>query len=157
MQVQAASSQHGSTQNGKVPVHVAIIMDGNGRWAKKRGLPRLEGHRVGVDCIQKVVETLSDKGVKYLTLYAFSTENWNRPLEEVLGILEIFLQALRVQTRALHDNNVRIVHIGRVDRLSLELQEELANAQRLTRDNTGITLNVAFDYGGRDEILEAVR
>ena len=157
MQVQAASSQHGSTQNGKVPVHVAIIMDGNGRWAQKRGLPRLEGHRVGVDCIQKVVETLSNKGVKYITLYAFSTENWSRPQEEVTGILEIFLQALRVQTRAFHDNNVRIVHIGKVDRLGLELQEELAYAQRLTRDNTGITLNVAFDYGGRDEILEAVR
>ncbi len=157
MQVQAAASQHGSTQNGKVPVHVAIIMDGNGRWAKKRGLPRLEGHRVGVDCIQKVVETLSAKGVKYITLYAFSTENWNRPQEEVTGILDILHEALRVQTQTLHDNNVRIVHIGKVDRLSLELQEEVAYAQKLTRDNTGITLNVAFNYGGRDEILEAVR
>ena len=157
MRVQAAASQQGSTQNGKVPVHVAIIMDGNGRWAKKRGLPRLEGHRVGVDCIQKVVETLSAKGVKYITLYAFSTENWSRPQEEVTGILEILHEALRVQTQTLHDNNVRIVHIGKVDRLSVELQEEVAYAQRLTRDNTGITLNVAFDYGGRDEILEAVR
>ena len=157
MQVQAAASQNESTGNGKVPVHVAIIMDGNGRWAKKRGLPRLEGHRVGVDCIQKVVETLSAKGVKYITLYAFSTENWNRPQEEVEGILDILHEALRVQTKTLHDNNVRIVHIGKVDRLSPELQEEVAHAQKLTRKNTGITLNVAFNYGGRDEILEAVR
>ena len=157
MRVQAAASQQESTQNGKVPVHVAIIMDGNGRWAKKRGLPRLEGHRVGVDCIQKVVETLSAKGVKYITLYAFSTENWSRPQEEVAGIMEILHEALRVQTQTLHDNNVRIVHIGKVDRLSVELQEAVAYAQRLTRDNTGITLNVAFNYGGRDEILQAVR
>ena len=157
MQTKAASSQNSSHGQAKVPVHVAIIMDGNGRWAQKRGLPRLDGHRVGVDCIQRILKTLSSKGVEYVTLYAFSTENWSRPQEEVIGILEIFLEALRVQTRALHDNNVRIVHIGKVDRLSLELQEELAYAQRLTRDNTGITLNVAFDYGGRDEILEAVR
>lgn len=157
MQVWAAASQQGTPENGKVPVHVAIIMDGNGRWAKKRGLPRLEGHRVGVDCIQRVVETLSAKGVRYLTLYAFSTENWNRPAEEVKGILEILHEALRVQTQALHNNNVRIVHIGKLDRVSLQLQEAVAYAQTLTRNNTGITLNVAFDYGGRDEILEAVR
>jgi len=140
-----------------VPVHVAIIMDGNGRWAQKRGLPRLDGHRVGVDSIQKILKTLSQKGVQYVTLYAFSTENWNRPEEEVTGILEILQYALRVQTEALHENNVRIVHIGKQDRLSPQLREEVAHAEELTRENSGITLNVAFDYGGRDEILAAVK
>ena len=157
MQVQTTASQQGASDPEKVPVHVAIIMDGNGRWAKSRGLPRLEGHRVGVNCIQKVLETLSEKGIKYVTLYAFSTENWNRPQKEVLGILEILHEALRVQTQVLHENNVRIVHIGKQDRLGPQLQEAVAYAQRLTRDNTGVTLNVAFDYGGRNEILEAVR
>ena len=140
-----------------MPVHVAIIMDGNGRWAQKRGLPRLDGHRVGVDSIQKILKTLSQKGVQYVTLYAFSTENWNRPEEEVTGILEILQYALRVQTEALHENNVRIVHIGKQDRLSPQLREEVAHAEQLTRGNRGITLNVAFDYGGRDEILAAVK
>jgi len=132
-------------------------MDGNGRWAAKRGLPRIAGHKVGVDCIQAVLESLSAKGVRYLTLYAFSTENWNRPANEVQGILEILYDALRRQTQTLHDNDVRIVHIGKVDRLSTQLMEAVNHAQELTKDNSGITLNVAFDYGGRDEILEAVR
>ena len=157
MQTQASASQQGSKGQPKVPVHVAIIMDGNGRWAQNRGLPRLDGHRVGVDSIQKILKTLSQKGVQYVTLYAFSTENWNRPEEEVTGILEILQYALRVQTEALHENNVRIVHIGKQDRLSPELQEEVAHAEQLTRENSGITLNVAFDYGGRDEILAAVK
>jgi undecaprenyl diphosphate synthase len=136
---------------------VAIIMDGNGRWAKKRGIPRLAGHRVGVDRIQQVLEILGNKGVEFVTLYAFSTENWNRPLEEVQGILEILEDALREQTRALHEKNVRVVHLGKLDHLTPKLQDAVAQAQSLTRYNTGITLNVAFDYGGRDEILEAVR
>jgi undecaprenyl diphosphate synthase len=132
-------------------------MDGNGRWAEKRGLPRLAGHRVGVDCIQEVVRTLAVKGVKFLTLYAFSTENWNRPAEEVEGILDILYDALEEQTKALHENNVHIVHVGKVDRLSQALRNAVSHAQKLTQLNTGITLNVAFDYGGRDEILEAVK
>ena len=164
MQVKIASSKHTLPESGpepsetsKVPVHVAIIMDGNGRWAKKRGLPRLEGHRAGVDCIQGVLDTLGAKGVKYVTLYAFSTENWNRPTQEVKGILELLHGALREQTQTLHENNVHIVHIGGADKLDPMLQEAVAEAQRLTRNNTGVTLNVAFDYGGRDEILEAVK
>jgi undecaprenyl diphosphate synthase len=132
-------------------------MDGNGRWAKRRGLPRLEGHRVGVSGIQNVLELLADKGVRYVTIYAFSTENWNRPVSEVQGIMNLLHEALRQQTQSLHQKNVHIVHIGKVDRLSAELQEAVAYAQWLTRNNTRITLNVAFDYGGRDEILEAVR
>ena len=157
MQVEAASSQNPAPRDPKVPVHVAIIMDGNGRWAAKRGLPRIAGHKVGVDCIQRTLVALSAKGVKFVTIYAFSTENWNRPAKEVQGILEILYNALRRQTRALHENNVRIIHIGKVDRLSSQLREAVENAQDLTKDNTGITLNVAFDYGGRDEILEAVK
>ena len=157
MRVQAASSKNSVPRDPKVPVHVAIIMDGNGRWAEKRGLPRIAGHKVGVDCIQGVLEALSAKGVMFVTLYAFSTENWNRPATEVQGILEILYDALQHQTQTLHDNNVRIVHIGKVDRLSSQLMEAVTHAQELTKDNTGITLNVAFDYGGRDEILEAVR
>ena len=157
MQVRTASSQPPSSGPSKVPVHVAIIMDGNGRWAQKRGLPRLDGHRAGVACIQEVVKTLSAKGVKFLTLYAFSTENWNRPTPEVEGILEILYEALAERTQALHENNVHIVHVGKADRLSRALQDAVTSAQDLTRQNTGITLNVAFDYGGRDEILAAVK
>jgi undecaprenyl diphosphate synthase len=157
MHVQASLSQQPSAQDRNVPVHVAIIMDGNGRWAKQRGLPRLEGHRVGVDRIQRVLETLGTQGVKYVTLYAFSTENWNRPQEEVAGLLDILQAALQQQARALHENNVRIFHIGKLDRLSAGLQEAVDHVQELTSNNTGINLNVAFDYGGRDEILEAVR
>ena len=112
---------------------------------------------MGVDCIQRVLKTLGDKGVKYVTLYAFSTENWNRPAEEVEGILDIMFDALREQTQAIHENNVRILHIGRMDRVSPALRDAVAYAQDLTQDNTGITLNVAFDYGGRDEILKAVK
>ena len=157
MQVQTSVSQGSSSPSPEVPVHVAIIMDGNGRWAKKRGLPRLAGHRVGVDCIQTVLQTLGEKGVKFVTLYAFSTENWNRPTEEVDGLLEILQDALEEQAQELHRNNVRILHIGKLDRLRQDLREAVDKVQELTRDNTGIALNVAFDYGGRDEILEAVR
>ena len=157
MHVQASLSQQPSSQNRNVPVHVAIIMDGNGRWAKQRGMPRLEGHRVGVDRIQRVLETLGTQGVKYVTLYAFSTENWNRPQEEVAGLLDILQEALQQQALALHENNVRIFHIGKLDRLSLGLQKAVDQVQEMTSANTGINLNVAFDYGGRDEILEAVK
>ena len=141
----------------KVPRHVAIIMDGNGRWAERRGLPRLAGHRAGADRIQRVLEILADKGVEYVTVYAFSTENWNRPSDEVKGILDLLDEALRRQTQWLHQKNVKVVHLGRLDNLTPNLREAVAHAQQLTQNNTGITLNVAFDYGGRDEIVEAVR
>lgn len=157
MQVRTSPPHSDSSPASAIPRHVAIIMDGNGRWAKQQGLPRLAGHQVGVDRIQRILEILAEKGVRYLTLYAFSTENWNRPATEVRGILGILEYALRRQTQALHDKNVHIVHIGKVDRLNPQLQEAITEAQWLTRENTGITLNVAFDYGGRDEILEAVR
>ncbi len=140
-----------------VPVHVAFIMDGNGRWAQKQGLPRIAGHEVGVNRIRAVLETLEPMGVKFVTVYAFSTENWSRPQEEVDGIMDIFSEAVASQTQELHEKNVRIVHVGKSENLGPDLRESVAEAQRLTRENTGITLNVAFDYGGRAEILEAVR
>ena len=144
-------------RGGAGPLHVAFIMDGNGRWAQNRGLPRLEGHRAGVERIEVLLETLSSFGVKFATIYAFSTENWGRPQDEVDGLIDIFSDAVDVQTRRLHDRNVRIVHLGKRANLDPELRRAVENAQNLTRDNTGITLNVAFDYGGRDEILDAVR
>ena len=132
-------------------------MDGNGRWARQRGLPRLEGHRAGVERIQALLETLTSFGVRFATIYAFSTENWGRPQDEVNGLMHIFSDAVEEQSRALHERNVRIVHVGKTNNLPPELRDAIENAQSLTRDNMGITLNVAFDYGGRDEILRAVR
>ena len=136
---------------------MAFIMDGNGRWAQQRGLPRLEGHRAGVERIQILLETLSSRGVKFATIYAFSTENWGRPQNEVDGLMSIFADAVEVQTRELHERNIRIVHVGKTGNLDPALRGAIEKAQALTQDNTGITLNVAFDYGGRDEILRAVR
>ena len=141
----------------KVPCHVAIIMDGNGRWAEQQDLPRLAGHRVGMDRIQRVLEILAERGVAFITLYAFSTENWSRPPGEVEGILDLLEEALRSKIYALHEKNVKVIHLGKVDKLTPNLRRAVAHAQELTQNNTGITLNIAFDYGGRDEILEAVR
>lgn len=132
-------------------------MDGNGRWAVARGLPRLEGHRTGVERIRGVLEAMYACGVEYVTVYAFSTENWGRPQDEVDGLMGIFSEAVAEQTRELHRNNVRIVHWGKTDNLGAELRRAVESAQRVTAGNTGITLNVALDYGGRDEILRAVR
>ena len=157
MRVEDPPLQPPPVDGANVPVHVAFIMDGNGRWAQKKGLPRIAGHEVGVTRIQGVLETLEPMGVKFVTIYAFSTENWGRPQEEVDGIMDIFSEAVDRQTRELHEKNVRIVHVGRSENLGSELRESVAEAQRLTSKNTGITLNIAFDYGGRAEILEAVR
>ena len=141
----------------RIPQHVAIIMDGNGRWAMQQGLQRLEGHRAGVDNIRPVLECLSESGVKYVTIYAFSTENWNRPVEEVEGLMIILQEIIHKETLALHERDVRILHLGRMDRFSPELKEAVTYAKELTKDNEAITLSVAFHYGGRMEILEAVK
>ena len=141
----------------QIPRHVAIIMDGNGRWAQQQGLPRLAGHRAGVDNIRPVLECLKEYGVIYVTIYAFSTENWNRPRAEVDGLMGILQEVIHQETLALHDRGVRILHLGRADRLTPRLQEAVAYAQELTKDNRAITLSVAFNYGGRAEILEAVK
>ncbi len=140
-----------------VPRHVAIIMDGNGRWAAKRGLPRLAGHRAGTENIRRIIEGCVELGVQILTLYAFSTENWQRPDDEVSGLMEILGQVIDRETEDLHANGVRLRHIGRLDGLPLHLQERVRYAAELTRHNTRLTVNVAFNYGGRAEIVEAAR
>jgi len=139
------------------PRHVAIIMDGNGRWAKKRHLPRLAGHKAGGENIRPVVKAFADYGVKYLTLYMFSTENWNRPRMEVAGLLSLLAKKIDQETQAFHQDNIRLVHLGRLDRLSQKLRKKVQTAVELTKNNTGCTLCLAFDYGGRDEIVQAAR
>jgi undecaprenyl diphosphate synthase len=139
------------------PQHVAIIMDGNGRWAKKRHLPRLVGHNAGSENIRPVVKIFANYGVKYLTLYMFSTENWNRPRPEVAGLLSLLGRKIDQETQAFHQENIRLVHLGRLDRLSRKLREKVKAAVELTKNNTGLTLCLAFDYGGRDEIVQAAR
>ena len=140
-----------------VPRHVAIIMDGNGRWAARRGLPRLAGHRAGTENIRRIIEGCVELGVQILTLYAFSTENWQRPNDEVSGLMEILGQVIDRETEDLHANGVRLRHIGRLDGLPPHLQERVRYAAELTRHNTRLTVNVAFNYGGRAEIVEAAR
>jgi undecaprenyl diphosphate synthase len=140
-----------------IPAHVAIIMDGNGRWAEQRNLPRLAGHQAGTKNIRRVIEEFASFGVKQLTLYAFSTENWERPDEEVRGLMNILEDVIHKETTALHEQGVRLLHLGRLERLSPGLQDAVRQALELTKNNRRITLNVAFNYGGRAEILEAVR
>ena len=137
--------------------HVAFIMDGNGRWAEQRGLPRLDGHRSGVKNIRPIIKCLDRHGVGYVTLYAFSTENWNRPDDEVDGLFKILENVIGREARELHKNGARIRHIGRLEGLSPKLQKSIIRAVKLTENNRGITLGVAFNYGGRAEILDAVR
>jgi undecaprenyl diphosphate synthase len=139
------------------PIHVAIIMDGNSRWAARRYLPRIAGHRAGTNNIRRVVESFAGKGVKYLTIYAFSTENWSRPDDEIMGLMTILEDVIAKETRMLHEKGVKIRHIGRKDRLSRSLSSEIQKAIKLTEGNEIITLNVAFDYGGRTEIIDAVK
>ena len=140
-----------------VPRHVAIIMDGNGRWAVTRGLDVSEGHHAGYENIRRVVNDFANRGVEYLTLYAFSTENWDRPETEVNGILNLAIAVIAHEAQELHENGVRIKHLGRVDRLSPELRVELEQAVEMTAGNTGLTLGIAFDYGGRAEIVQAAK
>jgi undecaprenyl diphosphate synthase len=145
------------SQTNHPPQHVAIIMDGNGRWAKKRGLPRVVGHKAGGDNIRPVAMIFVNYGVKYLTLYMFSTENWNRPRIEVAGLLSLLARKIDQETQAFHQENIRLVHLGRLDRLPQKLKEKVQAAVELTKNNTGLTLCLAFDYGGRDEIVRAAR
>ena len=139
------------------PEHVAIIMDGNGRWAKSQGKPRLEGHRAGSDNIRRIVEVFARSGVRYLTLFAFSTENWLRPDDEVRSLIQILGEFIKSEVHNLHQQGVRIRHLGRLDRLSPELQEAIRDSVKVTENNTGMTVSGAFNYGGRAEILDAVR
>ncbi len=140
-----------------VPTHVAIIMDGNGRWALRRGLPRLAGHRAGTENLRRIIKACVEFGVKYLTIYAFSTENWGRPREEVEGLMHILEDVIDRELAELHKEGVQLRHIGRLERLDPKLQEKVLEAIELTRDNSRLVLNVAFNYGGRDELVCAVQ
>jgi len=144
-------------ESTRIPRHVAIIMDGNGRWAKEHGLPRLGGHRVGTENLRPVIEIMAEHGVEYLTLYAFSTENWSRPLSEVKGLFRILGQVIDRQSRAMHEKGVRICHLGILEGLDAKLQGKVKQALELTKNNKRITVCIAFNYGGRAEILDAVR
>ena len=133
--------------------HVAIIMDGNGRWALSRGLPRLAGHRAGTENLRRIIEACIEFGIPYLTIYAFSTENWGRPQEEVQGLLRILEDVIDKELQELHDQGVQLRHIGRLDRLDPVLRDKVLYAIDFTKENTRLVLNVAFNYGGRDEII----
>jgi undecaprenyl diphosphate synthase len=141
----------------KIPQHVAIIMDGNGRWALEKGLPRLSGHRAGTENLREVIEASAEFGIKYLTIYAFSTENWKRPKDEIQGLMRIFKTMLDRELGNLHENGVQLRHIGKLDGIDKELQKKVHEAIELTKDNDTLILNVAFNYGGRDEIIQAVK
>lgn len=140
-----------------LPNHVAIIMDGNGRWAKKRHLPRLAGHRAGTNNIRRIIELFVDYKIGYLTLFAFSTENWKRPSAEVKGLMRILNDVIGREVNKLHEKGVKIVHLGNRDGIPDNLLSKIEQAVELTRDNTKMTLNIAFNYGGRAEILDAVK
>jgi len=140
-----------------LPQHVAIIMDGNGRWAQQRGLPRIAGHRAGTENIRRVIETFGRYGVKYLTLYAFSTENWSRPRDEIRGLFRLLGRVIDRETKDLHEKGVRLRHLGRLEGISQRLRDKVQRAIELTKDNTQMTLSICFNYGGRAEIVDAVR
>ncbi|MBI5622609.1 MAG: isoprenyl transferase [Elusimicrobia bacterium] len=139
-----------------MPRHVAIIMDGNGRWAQAQGLPRVAGHKAGVDSVRAITRDAAEIGVKYLTLYAFSTENWLRPRSEVTQLWSIMARALHMETSRLHKNNVRLRALGRLDGLPSPVRAELQRSVEKLKDNTGLNLNLALNYGSRQEIVDAV-
>jgi undecaprenyl diphosphate synthase len=141
----------------RVPHHVAIIMDGNGRWAAQRGLPRLAGHDAGTENIRRITFKAGELGIKYLTLWAFSTENWRRPQEEVQGIMQILANAIESETGELHRQGAQLRHIGDLGALDVELQTAVRNAIALTQDNDRLVLTLAFNYGGRQEIIHAIK
>ena len=157
MAVQKLTVEREETLPDKLPTHVAIIMDGNGRWAISRGLPRLAGHRAGTENLRRVIEACVEFGIGYLTIYAFSTENWGRPSIEVNGLMRILEDVIEKELNELHEEGVQLRHIGRIDRLRPSLRKKVEDAIELTRDNDRLILNVAFNYGGRDEIVHAIQ
>ena len=140
-----------------IPRHIAIIMDGNGRWANAKGLPRIAGHREGVRTVRKITEICGELNVKILTLYTFSSENWNRPANEVSALMKLLLSSLRKEVKNLMKNNVRFTVIGNINELEFNVQNELIDAIHKTKNNTGLNLNLALSYGSRQEILFAVK
>ena len=141
----------------RVPQHVAVIMDGNGRWAKKRALNRLRGHKAGIEAVRETIRAASDSGVRYLTIYSFSTENWKRPEDEVEGLMELFAKTMLAEVDGLHEEHVRVKTIGDMSKLPTDTREAFEEAWEMTRANDGMTLVVAVNYGSRQEILQAVQ
>lgn len=141
----------------KIPRHVAIIMDGNGRWAISRGLPRLAGHKAGTENLRRIIRATVEFGIKYLTIYAFSTENWGRPTEEVQGLMGILQDVIDRELNELHQEGVQLRHIGRLERLDSKVQAKVLKAIDLTKNNDKLVLNIAWNYGGRDEIVCAIQ
>jgi len=144
-------------QIAHLPAHVAIVPDGNGRWAERRGLPRLMGHRAGVKNMRAIIEYLNDYGIKYVTLYGFSSENWARPKDEVTGLFQILKERIEQDVPKLHKKGIRVRHLGRLHELPDWLQKSVREAMTLTEHNTKLVLNLAFNYGGKLEIIDAVR
>ena len=154
----SSTSSHLSAEaKASLPRHVAVIMDGNGRWAKQRGLPRIEGHRQGAESARTIIRTAGELGVKYLTLYAFSAENWNRPKDEVDALMKYLIHYLKTETPELNKNNVRLEVIGQIYRLPENVQEHLKKSIATLSKNNGLTLVMALSYGSRIEIVDAVR
>jgi len=143
--------------HNRLPKHIAIIMDGNGRWAKRQLLPRVMGHRAGLEVVRNVAKLCGKKGIEYLTLFAFSSENWRRPIEEVNHLMDLFLNALEKETKRLHKNNIQLRIIGSQERFSEALQQKIATVQAMTANNTGLKLVIAADYGGRWDIVQATQ
>ena len=141
----------------KIPEHVAIIMDGNGRWAQNRNLPRMAGHNAGMIAMKEIIKAASALGIKHLTVYAFSTENWKRSSEEVSGIFKLLIIYVEKELNELHKNNVKVRILGHYDRLPKEAVKSLERSLATTKDNTGMQFNIALNYGGRDEILRSVK
>lgn len=140
----------------RIPAHVAVIMDGNGRWAKKRALNRLKGHAAGIEAVRETIRAANDIGVKYLTIYSFSTENWKRPEEEVVGLMDLFAQTMLAEVDELHEEHVRVMTIGRTGALPKKTRDAFDAAWEKTKDNSGMTLVVAINYGGRNEIVDGI-
>jgi undecaprenyl diphosphate synthase len=143
--------------SGEIPVHIAIIMDGNGRWARKKGLPRAAGHKRGVDTVRDIVEACAQIGVKYLTLYTFSTENWKRPKDEVSTLMRLLLKSLKDRTDELMENDIKLTTIGNIESLPEEVRNRLKDDIKRTAKNKKMTLNLALSYSGRWEILEGIK
>jgi len=156
-QAQSTTNAVAEPRPATVPAHVGIIMDGNGRWANRRSLPRLAGHHAGTENVRRITMACADAGVEVLTIYAFSTENWRRPADEVVGLMRLLLQRIDREAAELHRNNVKIRHVGELEGIQPRLAERVRAAVELTRGNTGLVLNVAFNYGGRQEIARAVQ
>jgi undecaprenyl diphosphate synthase len=140
-----------------LPKHIAVIMDGNGRWARRKGAKRIFGHRNAVEAVRQTTEACAELGIKYLTLYAFSTENWNRPRAEVIGLMELLVSTIKKETSTLTKNNVRLSSIGQISALPKSCQQELQESKELTKNNDGLNLILALSYSGRWEIVEAVK